>query len=155
MVSKEEQENKLALIPKSERYIEYMLDIMIKLPRTEKFSIGTEYKTSMYKMLEQIMLLNKMKNLNKIKIKNINTEKINQNETGNLEYYEYLEKITQILNKIDAYLNTQRIYLRIMKKYRWIDEKKFKVSMELIYEIGKILGGLIKYYAKNNKKSVL
>ncbi len=155
MVSKEEQENKLALIPKSERYIEYMLDIMIKLPRTEKFSIGTEYKTSMYKMLEQIMLLNKMKNLNKIKIKNINTEKINQNETGNLEYYEYLEKITQILNKIDAYLNTQRIYLRIMKKYKWIDEKKFKIAMELIYEIGKILGGLIKYYAKNNKKSVL
>ena len=155
MVSKEEQENKLALIPKSERYIEYMLDIMIKLPRTEKFSIGTEYKTSMYKMLEQIMLLNKMKNLNKIKIKNINTEKINQNETGNLEYYEYLEKITQILNKIDAYLNTQRIYLRIMKKYKWIDEKKFKIAMELIYEIGKILGGLIKYYAKNSKKSVL
>ena len=155
MVSKEEQENKLALIPKSERYIEYMLDIMIKLPRTEKFSIGTEYKTSMYKMLEQIMLLNKMKNLNKIKIKNINTEKINQNETGNLEYYEYLEKITQILNKIDAYLNTQRIYLRIMKRYKWIDEKKFKIAMELIYEIGKILGGLIKYYAKNNKKSVL
>ena len=155
MVSKEEQENKLALIPKSERYIEYMLDIMIKLPRTEKFSIGTEYKTSMYKMLEQIMLLNKMKNLNKIKIKNINTEKINQNETGNLEYYEYLEKIIQILNKIDAYLNTQRIYLRIMKKYKWIDEKRFKIAMELIYEIGKILGGLIKYYAKNNKKSVL
>ncbi len=52
-------------------------------------------------------------------------------------------------------LNTQRIYLRIMKKYRWIDEKKFKVSMELIYEIGKILGGLIKYYAKNNKKQIL
>ena len=155
MVSKEEQENKLALIPKSERYIEYMLDIMIKLPRTEKFSIGTEYKTSMYKMLEQIMLLNKMKNLNKIKIKNINTGKINQNETENLEYYEYLEKITQILNKIDAYLNTQRIYLRIMKKYKWIDEKKFKIAMELIYEIGKILGGLIKYYAKNSKKSVL
>ena len=87
--------------------------------------------------------------------KNINTGKINQNETENLEYYEYLEKITQILNKIDAYLNTQRIYLRIMKKYKWIDEKKFKIAIELIYEIGKILGGLIKYYAKNNKKSVL
>ena len=155
MDRKTEKENKLIIIPKTEKYIEYMLQIIFKLPRIEKFSIGTEYKTSMYKMLEQIMLLNKMKNLNKIKIKNINTEKINQNETGNLEYYEYLEKITQILNKIDAYLNTQRIYLRIMKKYKWIDEKKFKIAMELIYEIGKILGGLIKYYAKNNKKSVL
>ena len=128
MVSKQEQENKLALIPKSEKYIEYMLDVMIKLPRTEKFSIGTEYKQSMYKMLNKVMILNKTKNLNNEK------------------------EIISVLNEIDAELNTQRIYLRIMKKYRWIDEKKFKVSMGLIYEIGKILGGLIKYYAKNNKK---
>ena len=128
MVSKEEQENKLILIPKSEKYIEYMLDVMIKLPRTEKFSIGTEYKTSMYQMLSKIMLLNKLKN------------KSNRQ----------LIEIIDILNIIDSHLNTQRIYLRIMKNNRWIDEKKFKVAMELIYEIGKILGGLIKYYAKNN-----
>ena len=131
MVSKQEQENKLALIPKSEKYIEYMLDVMIKLPRTEKFSIGTEYKQSMYKMLNKVMILNKTKNLNNEK------------------------EIISTLNEIDVELNTQRIYLRIMKKYRWVDEKKFKVSMELIYEIGKILGGLIKYYAKNNKKQIL
>ena len=30
MVSKQEEENKLALIPKSEKYIEYMLNVMIK-----------------------------------------------------------------------------------------------------------------------------
>ena len=54
------------------------------------------------------------------------------------------------LNRIDARLNAQRILLRIMKKFAWIDIKKFNVSMEKIYEIGKILGGLIKYYAKNN-----
>ena len=134
MVSKQEQENKLALIPKTEKYLEYMLDIMLKLPRIEKFSIGTEYKQSMYKMLNKVMLLNKIKNLNK------------ENEK------KYKIEIIKILNEIDAELNTQRIYLRIMKKYRWIDEKKFKISMELIYEIGKILGGLIKYYAKNNKE---
>ena len=128
MVSKQEQKNKLSLIPKTEKYIEYMLDIIIKLPRTEKFSIGTEYKQSMYKMLEKIMWLN-------------NTRKQND-----------IEEIIYTLNYIDSKLNTQRIYLRIMKKYKWIDEKKFKFSMELIYEIGKILGGLIKYYAKNNKK---
>ena len=134
MVSKQEQENKLALIPKSEKYIEYMLDVMIKLPRIEKFSIGTEYKQSMYKMLNKVMLLNKIKILNQ------------------KDEYEYKKEIIKILNEIDTELNTQRIYLRIVKKYRWIDEKKFKVSMELIYEIGKILGGIIKYYAKNNKK---
>ena len=41
MVHKQEQENKLKLIPKSEKYIEYMLQVILKLPRTEKFSIGT------------------------------------------------------------------------------------------------------------------
>ena len=100
-----EKEEKLKLIPKVELYIEYMLVVIMKLPRTEKFSIGTEYKSSMYKMIESIMLL-----------------------------------------------NVQRIYTRIMKNNRWIDEKKFKVAIEQIYEIGKILGGLIKYYAKDNKE---
>ena len=39
-----------------------------------------------------------------------------------------------------------------MKNNRWIDEKKFNIAIELLLEIGKILGGLIKYYAKNTKK---
>ena len=124
MSNKQEQENKLILIPKAEKYIEYMLQIIFKLPRTEKFSIGTEFKLSLYQMLRNIMMISKI-------------EKIN---------------ILRYLNEIDSLLNTQRIYLRIMKKNKWIDEKKFKVAMELIYEIGKILGGLIKYYAKNIKK---
>ena len=119
-----EKENKLILIPKTEKYVEYMLQVIFKIPRIEKFSIGTEYKVSMYKMLENILLISK----------------INEKE---VMYY---------LNKIDARLNTQRIYLRIMKKEKWIDIKRFNVAMEQIYEIGKILGGLIKYYAKNNKK---
>ena len=124
---KEEKENKLLLIPKTEKYIEYMLQVLIKLPRTEKFNIGNEYKKSMYKMLEEIMYITKA------------------------EKY----KILEILNKIDTYLNTQRIYLRIMKKSQWIDERKFKIAMEQIYEIGKIIGGLVKYYAQNTKKSIL
>ncbi len=119
-----EKENKLILIPKTEKYVEYMLQLIFKLPRIEKFSIGTEYKASMYKMIEDILIISKI------------SEK----------------EVIYYLNKIDARLNTQRIYLRIMKKEKWIDIKKFNVAMEQIYEIGKILGGLIKYYAKNNKK---
>ena len=119
-----EKEQRLILIPKTEKYIEYMLNIIYKLPRTEKFSIGTEYKSSMYKMLEDILIISK----------------INKND------------VLYHLNKIDARLNVQRIYLRIMKKERWIDIKKFNIAMEQIYEIGKILGGLIKYYAKDYKK---
>ena len=67
----------------------------------------------------------------------------------------YINKVgnrLEYLNTIDAELVLERIFLRIMLKNRWIDEKKFKVAMEQIGEIGKIVGGLIKYYAKNNKK---
>ena len=124
-MAKKDEENKLLLIPKSEKYAEYIIDLIIKLPRTEKFSIGNEYKSSLYKMLEKIMYINKMSKVDK-------------------------SKVIVTLNEIDALLNTQRIYLRIMKKYKWMDVKKFNVAMNLIYEIGKILGGLIKYYAKNN-----
>ena len=122
------QEEILLLIPKIEKYIKYMLNIILKLPRTEKFNIGNEYKVSMYTMLSNAIYINKIGNNAEIKSK--------------LEY----------LNKIDAELVLERIYLRLMLENKWIDEKKFKVAIELIYEIGKILGGLIKYYAKNNKK---
>lgn len=125
MVSKEEQTNKLALIPKEETYIEYILQIIFKLPRTEKFSIGTEYKQSMYIMLKDIMYLSKIEKT----------------------------KALETLNEIDANLNTQRIYLRIMKKEKWIDERKFKIAMEKIYEIGKILGAYINTMPKTIRNS--
>ena len=120
-----ETENKLQLIPKIEKYMEYMINVIIKLPRTEKYNIGNEYKQSMYQMLEDTMYISKI------------TDK---------------KKCLELVNKIDARLNSQRVFLRIMQKERWIDTKKFNVSMNLIYEIGKIVGGLTKHYAKNNSK---
>ena len=114
----------LQLIPLSEKYIEYILKIIFKIPRVEKYSIGTEYKKSMYEMLREIMYINKLEN----------------------------DLRLEMLNKIDAELNTQRIFLRIMYKSRFIDEKKLNVAMGMIYEIGKVLGGIIKYYGTNNKK---
>lgn len=126
-MDKKEIENKqLILIPKIEDYIEYMIIVIVKLPRTEKFSIGTEYKNSMYKMLEEVLFLNKI------------SRKRSYENTLN------------IINKVDAQLNCQRIYLRIMKKNKWIDNKKFDIAIKKIYEIGLIIGGLTKAYAKNN-----
>ena len=121
------KQKELSLIPKTEQYMEYMLNLIVKLPRVEKFSIGNEYKISMYKMMEKVLYLNK----------NI-----------------YKGKNLEILNEIDVLLNCQKIYLRIMYKNFWIDERKMKIAMEKIYEIGKIIGGLLKYYAQNNKKSI-
>lgn len=124
----EKNNSSLILIPKYEKYMEYMLEIiLIQLPRTEKYSLGTEYKNLMYETLRNILYV----------------EKIDK------------DKKLSYLNRIDADLNTQRILLRIMKKMRWIDEKRFQYIMNtLISEIGMILGGLIKYYAKNYQKSV-
>lgn len=114
----------LILIPKSKQYIGYIIELIIKLPRVEKFSIGIEYKKIMYEMFENIMYISK------------------------LDYNSCLI----YLNKIDVQLNIQREFLRIMYKNRWIDNKKFDVAMGLIYEQGKIIGGLLKYYGKMVKK---
>ena len=117
-------EKELQLIPKYEKYVEYILNMLLKIPRTEKFSIGNEFKSSMYQTIDSILYIQKIENSRKL-------------------YY---------LNKKKKKINCQRIYLRIMKNNRWIDEKKFNIAIELLLEIGKILGGLIKYYAKNTKK---
>ena len=52
------QDNELKLIPVYEQYMEYMIQLLIKLPRTEKFSIGTDFKQVMYSTLEDIMYIN-------------------------------------------------------------------------------------------------
>ena len=120
-IDKKINSEQLKLIPKVQEYIEYMLQVILKLPRIEKFNIGNEYKSSMYQMLESTLYISKIQ------------------EIQRLNY----------LNKIDVYLNCQRIYLRIMYKNKWIDQKKFEVAISKIAEIGRIVGGLIKYYAKN------
>ncbi len=51
MEKNNEKENKLKLIPKAEIYCTYIINLIIKLPRTEKFSIGTEYKKVYMKCL--------------------------------------------------------------------------------------------------------
>lgn len=127
IVNNKKVENKqLILIPKIEEYIEYMLCTIVKIPRTERYNIGNDYKLSMYKMLEKTFYLNK-----------INRKK-------------HKQECLEIVNYIDVALNCQRIYLRIMKNQNWIDSKKFDIAIKKIYEIGNIIGGLSKIYAKDN-----
>ena len=123
IMSYEKRSKELTIIPKYQFYMEYMLEvILLHLPRTEKFSIGTEFKSVMYDTFKYVMFIEKMPAKERI-------------------YY---------LNRIDVGLNIQRALLRIMKKHKWIDSKRFDYVMNtLIREIGAILGGLIKYYAKN------
>lgn len=64
----ERKNSELIIIPKIEKYIEYMLIILIKLPRTEKFSIGTELKTSMYQMLKYVLLASKVEKRRRLEL---------------------------------------------------------------------------------------
>lgn len=113
--------NELIIIPKIEKYIEYMLVILIKLPRTEKISIVTEIKTSMFEMLQKVLLVSKVEKSKRLTIYNV----------------------------IDSHIHFQRICIRIMYNNKWIDDKKYRYSNELLSEIGKILGGLIKSLGVN------
>ena len=38
------ENEELKLIPKCEKYIQYSIEMLNKIPRTEKFNIGNEYK---------------------------------------------------------------------------------------------------------------
>ena len=119
-----ENENKLSLIPKTEKYIEYILSVIFKLPRTEKFSIGTEYKTSMYKMLNQIMYVNKIKNedvKNKARTK-VRTGRIlhldgdKKYSEKSYQYYRRL-KLDAIVKNIPAVINSPIKYCDQIKSF--------------------------------------
>ena len=65
------KDNRFVIIVRIEKYIEYMLTILLKLPRTEKFSIGTEVKTSMYEIMKNILLASKIDKNKRLSIYNI------------------------------------------------------------------------------------
>ena len=89
--------NKLIIIPKIEKYIEYMLTILIKLPRTEKFSIGTEIKTSMYEMLKYTLFASKIDKRKRLEIYNI--------VDSHIYYQRICIRIMHLHIKIGLYIN--------------------------------------------------
>ncbi|MDD2628260.1 MAG: four helix bundle protein [Clostridia bacterium] len=119
---KDSKDLQLKLIPKIEQFVEHMYLVILKLPRTEKFNIGQDFKSVMHRCLEHIIYLS---------LCNDRKEKL---------YY---------CSLIDSEFKIQRIYIRIMYKQRYINEKKYLYCISLLDELGKMLGGYIKY-AKNN-----
>lgn len=105
----------LILIPKIEDYIKYIFQILIKIPRVEKFNIGSEIKISVLKMLEYAHFVNKDRK------------------------YAYT-----YLNKIDALISYNRSMLRVLNDEKSISRKNFETCILKLSEIGKIIGGLIK-----------
>ena len=105
----------LILIPKLEDYVRYTFQILVKIPRVEKFNIGSELKTSSLKMLENAHFLNK-------------------NRKNGYTY----------LNNIDALISYNKSMLSILNEEKSITKSNFTTSIDKLSEIGKIVGGLIK-----------
>ena len=105
----------LILIPKLDDYVRYTFQILVKIPRVEKFNIGSELKTSSLKMLENAHFLNK-------------------NRKNGYTY----------LNNIDALISYNKSMLRILNEEKSITKSNFTTSIDKLSEIGKIVGGLIK-----------
>lgn len=105
----------LILIPKLEDYVRYTFQILVKIPRVEKFNIGSELKTSSLKMLENAHFLNK-------------------NRKNGYTY----------LNNIEALISYNKSMLRILNEEKSITKSNFTTSIDKLSEIGKIVGGLIK-----------
>lgn len=115
MMEKYKTSGTLILIPKIEEYIKYTFQILEKIPRVEKFNIGSEIKVSTLRMLEYAHFVNKDR----------------QNA------YSYL-------NKIDALISYNRSMIRILDDERSISHKNFETCITKLAELGKIIGGLLK-----------
>lgn len=105
----------LILIPKTEEYVKYVFQILIKIPRIEKFNIGSEIKTSALQMLEYAHFINKDRK----------------------DAYTYL-------NKIDALISYNRSMIRILNDEKSISSKNYETAINKLAELGRIILGLLK-----------
>ena len=105
----------LILIPKTEEYVKYVFQILIKIPRIEKFNIGSEIKTSALQMLEYAHFINKDRK----------------------DAYTYLKKI-------DALISYNRSMIRILNDEKSISSKNYETAINKLAELGRIIGGLLK-----------
>lgn len=100
----------LILIPKTEEYVKYVFQILIKIPRIEKFNIGSEIKTSALQMLEYAHFINKDRK----------------------DAYTYL-------NKIDALISYNRSMIRILNDEKSISSKNYETAINKLAELGRII----------------
>ncbi len=114
----------LILIPKIEDYIKYTYQMLVKIPRVEKFNIGSEIKISSLRMLEYAHFVNK----------------------DRVSAYSYL-------NKIDALISYNRSMIRILNEEKSISNKNFEMCITKLAEIGRIIGGLLKANPNFRKKN--
>lgn len=97
---------------------EYSYGMIRKFPKSEKFSLAADIKESIYDTIRYILRANKI--------------------------YGNMGKRLDLLNRIDAEIQLQKVFVRIAHGNRYISNKNYLSWSVKLDEIGRILGGWIK-----------
>jgi len=105
----------LKIKQKCEDMIQYAYIALRQFPKSEKFTLATDIKKSMFKILELIIRCNKSRDKRKH------------------------------LYAIDVELDILRSFVRLAKDLKFLPFKKYEVWSRHLDELGRMLGGWMKY----------
>lgn len=98
--------------------IDYSYNLLRKFPKSEKFAMVAQIKNSMFESLKLILRANKV--------------------------YHNTGMRVDMLNQLDAEVQTQKVLVRLAHSNRYISNKNYMEWSCRLDEIGRILGGWIK-----------
>lgn len=110
-------ESELLIYQKYIDLVEYGYNLLKKYPKSEKYSLTSEMRKSMFETIRLILYANKIANRG-IRL--------------------------QTINKIDAEISSQKFFVRFSYKNKYISHSNYFEWSKRLDEIGKIIGGWIK-----------
>ena len=114
----------LIIYQKYSDLINYAYVLLRKYPKSEKFALVSEIRKNMFMTLQKVMLINN----------NFNNEyKLN------------------LVNELDAMVSMHKFFVRFSYNQHYISSSNYMEWSRRINEIGKMIGGWYKYYAKTKK----
>ena len=97
---------------------EYAYKIFIKYPKSERLGLIQDMKKSIHEGIRVTVYINKI--------------------------YRNRERKLDLLNRLDAELQMQKLFVRMSYKNKYISDKNYKEWTRRLDEIGRIIGGLMR-----------
>ena len=114
----------LIIYQKYTELINYAYALLVKYPKSEKFAMVSEIRKNMFNTLQNVLLIS--------------------------HDFDSSTKL-KILNELDALIGMHKFYIRFSYNQRYINSSNYMEWSKRINEIGKMIGGWYKYYAKTKK----
>ena len=114
----------LIIYQKYSDLINYGYGLLKKYPKSEKFAMVVEIRKNMFETLQKVLLIN--------------------------HDFDEVTKL-KILNELDALIGMHKFYIRFSYNQKYINSSNYMEWSKRITEIGKMIGGWYKYYAKEKK----